>query len=481
MAIATPKKMNFINPQRAPPPITLTANMTVDGSTLARIIDDRIAQANELPVSASASNGVALLNGNGSGPYEQPRMTVARSLILADDGTVLGKVTFGLSSEVDSFDVGSSPLGGTPIGDGAGPGVGRGATTGHVGHNSLHHPRNLGSGHQHGTHAAPEKHGPTFRRGVTPRGSAPPEKPHTETLQDIHKAVEGHEPEKPKKIELGDVKSAVEGKTNLKGSAYLKASRQWIADELSGDPQLRRYLGGTIAHEQNPGPERQRVFESLANRLNMLREHGEPNLTLREYLSRTGRNQFYGPIRRGQITEGLQSQAQAQNVDRDIDAVLGGSNLVRGFTDQGSLGDPNYHRGEYIDTPGGESYNDFGNARAWREQQQRNVEQGGAIGSAPVGVESLQRNLPQGVNRLGTATPTNFPSHVVGKIGLVDPNYRNVAWWRPRRKSRKSYAPRTRYSRAAWLTNLCGRRRDNYESQSARNVPGRCCNIHPAR
>jgi hypothetical protein len=211
-------------------------------------------------------------------------------------------------------------------------------------------------------------------------------------------------------------------KENLKGSEYLRNQRAWIARELDADPSLRRYLGGVLAHEQGPGRERQMVMESLANRLNYLRANGQPNLTLREYLSRTGTNQFYGPIRRGQITEALQNQAHAQGVNSDIDAVLAGTNLVRGFSDQGSAGDPNYHRGEYMDTPGRESYNDFGGARAWRQEQQRHVEQGGSS-------EPQQTDSPAATNA-PSGSPSAFIVHHTG--GRGDPAS-VVADWRAHR------------------------------------------------
>jgi hypothetical protein len=114
-------------------------------------------------------------------------------------------------------------------------------------------------------------------------------------------------------------------------------------------------------------------MESLANRMNYLKATKFPNLTLRDYL-RGKYGQFYGPIQRGEITPGLEATAKRQGVDRDIDKVLGGSNDIRGMTDQGSRGDPNFGVGETIMSHG-EGYNDFGRgaARAWRLRQQSRV------------------------------------------------------------------------------------------------------------
>ena len=74
------------------------------------------------------------------------------------------------------------------------------------------------------------------------------------------------------------------GGEGLRGSAYLRNERQWIKDELDKDPSLRRYLAGTITHEQDPG-HRAEVFESLANRLNMMRANGHPICRFRQYLN----------------------------------------------------------------------------------------------------------------------------------------------------------------------------------------------------
>jgi hypothetical protein len=156
------------------------------------------------------------------------------------------------------------------------------------------------------------------------------------------------------------------------GSEYLRGERSWIKDELDKDPKLRSFLGGVLAHEQSPG-ERSKVMESLANRMNYLKATKFPNLTMRDYL-RGKYGQFYGPIQRGEISPGLEALAKRQGVDKDIDKVLGGSNDIRGMTDQGSRGDPNFGVGETIMSHG-EGYNDFGRgaARAWRLRQQSRV------------------------------------------------------------------------------------------------------------
>ena len=60
--------MNFIPPPQNRQPIVLTANMTMDSNTVAKIVEDKIAERNELPDSASSANGVAYPNINDWNP-----------------------------------------------------------------------------------------------------------------------------------------------------------------------------------------------------------------------------------------------------------------------------------------------------------------------------------------------------------------------------------------------------------------------------
>jgi hypothetical protein len=175
-------------------------------------------------------------------------------------------------------------------------------------------------------------------------------------------------------------------------SAVLREERRWIKDELDANPRLKRFLAGVLTHEESAG-NRTQVAEALFNRLNALR-HTYPDITLSDYL-RGKYGQFYGPIRRGEINEEyLRSQVDRYGNDyHEIERALAGSNRVRGFTDQGSRGDPNflaeYQSGQYVRDRSGELYGDHPgtpHARAYRIEQQRKVEQerGGAPKAAQV-------------------------------------------------------------------------------------------------
>jgi hypothetical protein len=106
---------------------------------------------------------------------------------LTIDGVLVGYISLSFSEEI-------------PVGMGLPPSVGLGAQPYSPGAaaalSGTPAPRRLGGDHGSGSghsrqHHAPEKHGPTFRPGQTPRGSAPPAKPHTTTLEEVNKAVAG--------------------------------------------------------------------------------------------------------------------------------------------------------------------------------------------------------------------------------------------------------------------------------------------------
>jgi hypothetical protein len=65
------KKMNFVPPSRSQPIIHTTAELKLDGLTLARAVEDRIAQDHEFPDSADAANGVAYPHFNAWNPIDK--------------------------------------------------------------------------------------------------------------------------------------------------------------------------------------------------------------------------------------------------------------------------------------------------------------------------------------------------------------------------------------------------------------------------
>jgi hypothetical protein len=174
---------------------------------------------------------------------------------------------------------------------------------------------------------------------------------------------------------VGAAKLSDEG--NLSGSAYLQETRKWVKDELDADPGLKRYVAGVITHEERGG-KRANVYEALVNRVNFLRSHGHPNMTMREYLNGPGRR-FYGPIQSGKINE-----AYLRGVDhyigdvyKEMESVHAGRNVLHGLTDQGGPGDPNYGKSIWIDPQTREGYGDVAGAARWRMEEERRVAGGG--------------------------------------------------------------------------------------------------------
>jgi hypothetical protein len=114
------------------------------------------------------------------------------------------------------------------------------------------------------------------------------------------------------------------------------------------------------------------------NRTMMVNEtraaRGLPPLTLRDMIvghpSIDRGKSFYGPMRSG-VVRGHFRNAEAMY--GRIDRALQGSNVVQGYTDQGSAGDPNYSRGGVGVNINRERFNNWGwpGSAAFRERLQR--------------------------------------------------------------------------------------------------------------
>ncbi|WP_029079307.1 hypothetical protein [Bradyrhizobium sp. th.b2] len=160
--------------------------------------------------------------------------------------------------------------------------------------------------------------------------------------------------------------------TSKTGNAFLQSQRARIKGELDADPELRKRFAAIIQTE-NPGAGTA-VAESAMNRAAMT------GRSLRSIIS-GGPKSFYGPARRGQIEPTMRNMTAKTfgERSRQIDEALRGSNIIRGHTDQGSAGDPNYIKGGVGVNVNRERFNDWGGhrgveySREWRLQQQRQV------------------------------------------------------------------------------------------------------------
>ena len=171
--------------------------------------------------------------------------------------------------------------------------------------------------------------------------------------------------------------------------------REPFAAELK-DPATRRLVRGIISAE-NPGAG-SAVVESLMNRTAMVNERraasGQPPLTLKAMIqgdaSIGGGKSFYGPVRTGAINQHLArvdaDKNYAAKLDSYISSALGGADTIKGHTDQGSKGDPNYEMGGVGVNINGERFNDwgYGGSRAWREKNQALASSGGTSAPEPL-------------------------------------------------------------------------------------------------
>jgi hypothetical protein len=158
-------------------------------------------------------------------------------------------------------------------------------------------------------------------------------------------------------------------------SNFLQQQRQGFANELK-DPAVRRAVAGMAMLEGSKDPVP--VVEALANRYGYVNEErakrGMPPMSVREMLG----GGFYGPINRGQLPGAVaQLERNAKlsgRMNSAIDTVIGGSNTLRGFTDQGLPSDPNGGRLPHV-ARGGNVFPDwnggpggFRAAAAYRER-----------------------------------------------------------------------------------------------------------------
>jgi hypothetical protein len=123
-------------------------------------------------------------------------------------------------------------------------------------------------------------------------------------------------------------------------NAYLKEQRARLAEEFIKNPELR-LRAAALTSLENPGAG-PAVMESLMNRMIY------SNRTMASGMS-GGPKSFYGPARHPGMVESRMEQirrnpAMFAKLDTLMNTAFGGSNVVKGYTDQGSAGDPNYMR-----------------------------------------------------------------------------------------------------------------------------------------
>lgn len=125
------------------------------------------------------------------------------------------------------------------------------------------------------------------------------------------------------------------------GAGFLANQRKPIFDEALSDPATKAKLHQMMSSEGGGA----RTVEALANRVAMVRQK-VPGYSIKDELN----SGFYGPLKRGYNVR--IDAATAAKYDRTIDMVKGGSNLIQGRTNQGTLMGPGGRPDPGVNLPG---------------------------------------------------------------------------------------------------------------------------------
>lgn len=184
---------------------------------------------------------------------------------------------------------------------------------------------------------------------------------------------------------------------------YIAQQRAQFAEQIA-DPATRDQVCAMMVTEDvaHPAP----CLESLLNRILYCNSRGWKQTVLS--MLHSG---FYGPYNRGAYPRTIRqlhaSPLLQARMDAAIASVMAGSDLIRGFTDQGLPTDPNGMRQPQMRL-GGNIFNDWGGgpgghdgAEAWRQV----FEAAAVKGASPiVGVHTTD-NLQTALNSFGYAPP----------------------------------------------------------------------------
>jgi hypothetical protein len=154
-------------------------------------------------------------------------------------------------------------------------------------------------------------------------------------------------------------------------NSYIESIRARFAEEIKEDPYVANLIIAMMVTEDAVHP--QPVLEALFNRTDYVNSCGL-NRTLVQMIT----GGFYGPYNRHQYPRALaeirMSPVLQRRLNDAIDAVLAGSNLIEGYTDQGLPTDPNGWRKPQM-TLGGNIFNDWDGgpgghvgAEKWRQE-----------------------------------------------------------------------------------------------------------------
>jgi hypothetical protein len=168
------------------------------------------------------------------------------------------------------------------------------------------------------------------------------------------------------------------------GNAAIVSERARFAEEAK-DPKTAQDLRSVADMETGDDP--RNAIEALANRSAYYGSIGH-HKTIQQLLH----GGFYGPVNKGELPGRGRNMSAATKarMQAGVDAVVGGSDILKGYTDQGGLQDPNAGHRPRMVWPHGEVNNDWGGgefpgmghagAEKWRLEHQKHAREG--IGSS---------------------------------------------------------------------------------------------------
>lgn len=184
-------------------------------------------------------------------------------------------------------------------------------------------------------------------------------------------------------------------------NSYIAQQRAVFEDELSQASVKNDVFAMMVTEDEtNPGP----CFEALLNRTDYVNSHGQKQ-TVHSMIH----GGFYGPANRGMyprtIAQINANHALKAKLQAAFDAVMAGSDQIKGFTDQGMPTDPNGRRKPNVRI-GGNVFNDWAGgpngaagAAAWRVQfeaeaaKAASASQPAPVSAADHSIKSLQAAL----------------------------------------------------------------------------------------